>query len=391
MQTHANSFMRLAWQDVSFCVVVPLLVTNMKNSRIFAVLGILGLVMAGPLQAQAPSPEVPGVIVQMVKTEALVSQIEALGTLRANESIRVTSHLTRTVTRINFEDGQRVEKGRILVEMTSAEELAMLEEARINADEARKQLRRVESLVEQGAASESLLDQRRREFESARARLGAVQARVDDLRLQAPFGGVVGLRNISEGALVTPGDLITTLNDDSQMKLDFTLPAVHLQSLAVGLPIQARSRGLGDRSFEGEVVSIDNRIDPVTRAITLRALIPNEDQTLKQGLLMNVQLSTRERQALVVSEAAIVTTGSDHSVYVVRGEQGAWRVEQTPVTLGQRYVGKVEILSGLQADERVVTHGLQKVRDGEPVRILTEESGGEPLQNLLESSSENGA
>src|SRR5688572_19427385 len=174
--------------------------------------------------AQPPADKPVEVIVQAASIKSLTTTIEALGTLRANEAIKLTSNDTKKVTRINFEDGQRVQKGQVLVEMTSREESALLEEARFNADEAKKQLDRVQELAKRGAASESLLDQRVREYESARARYNATESRLKDLVLLAPFSGVVGLREVSVGALVSPGDPITTLNDDSKMKLDFTVP-----------------------------------------------------------------------------------------------------------------------------------------------------------------------
>lgn len=368
----------------------------MIKQRVFWSLILLSLTAWTQAQAQGTDASGgeeaagPEVIVQSAARETIRNRIEALGTLRANESIRLTSNTTKTVTRLNFEDGQRVEQGQVLVEMTSAEELALLDEARTNADNAERQLNRVRSLVDQGAASQSLLDDRRREYESARARFQAVQSRLDDLRIKAPFDGVVGLRNISVGALVTPGDLITTLNDDSIMKLDFTLPAVHMRSVEKGLDITARSRALGDRIFEGEVYSIDNQVDPVTRSITVRALLPNDEGLLKQGLLMQVELFAREREAIVISEAALMTDADEHYVFVVAREgdeeQGDYRVQQRTVTLGQRYPGSVEILEGLEAGEKVVTHGLQKVRAGQPVRIMAEESGGEALEDLLPRS-----
>lgn len=356
----------------------------MKTSAAFIALVLL----CSSVFAQDSGEEAPHVIVQSVTPKAISTRVEALGTLRANESIRLTSHTTKTVTRINFEDGQRVEAGDVLVEMTSAEELALLEEARTNTDESRKQLERVQSLAAQGAASQSLLDERVRAHESAKARYAAIEARLDDLRLKAPFSGFVGLRNISVGALVTPGDLITTINDDSRMKLDFTVPAIYMADLQLGLPIRASSRVFPDEVFTGEVYSIDNQVDPVTRAITVRALLPNEERRLKQGLLMNVELSTREREALMISEAAIVTTGSEHTVFVVADKDGEWQAEERSVSIGQRQVGEVEIVDGLEAGERVVTHGLQRVRSGQPVRILTEESGGDPIRPMLENLQE---
>lgn len=341
---------------------------------------ILVLLMC-PLRLFAQSE--PDVIVQRATLQSLQTRLEALGTVIANESIRLTSNVTKTVTSINFEDGQRVNKGDVLVEMTSNEEQALLDEARFTHEEARKQLERVRSLVERNAASRSLLDQRQREYEAAGARYLALESRLKDLRLVAPFSGVVGLRNISVGALVSPGDLITTLNDDSRMKLDFTVPSIYLRSLQIGLPIKARSRDLGDLLVEGEVFSIDNRIDSVTRAITVRAILPNEQQELKQGMLMSLELFADQRESLVISESALVPLGNQNFVFVIRPEEGKTRVERIPVTIGQRLQGVVEILAGLEANDAVVTHGLQKIRTGQFVNIIAEQTGRESLADLL--------
>ncbi len=341
---------------------------------------ILSVFWAGLAHSQSGDP---GVIVQTVAQESIRNRIEALGTLRGNESIRLTSNMTKTVTRLNFEDGERVEKGRVLVEMTSAEEIALLEEARTNAEDAERQWRRLRALVTQGAASQSMLDEREREYHSAQARYNALEARLEDLRLRAPFDGVVGLRNISVGALVTPGDLITTLVDDQQMKLDFTLPAVHLQAVEPGLEIRARSRALGNELFEGKVSSIDNQIDPVTRSFTVRAILPNDEGQLKPGLLMTVELYTRERDAVMVSEAALMSEGDGHYVFVINNPGSEPVAEQRTVKIGQRFVGRVEILEGLSPGEQVVTHGLQKIQTGQPVVITAEDGGSDPLPELL--------
>ena len=226
--------------------------------------------------------------------------MEVLGTLRANESVDITATVTDTITVIHFEDGQRVNSGDILVEMTSKEEHALLEEELSTLAEAEKQYNRLTPLVARGAASKSLLDQRERERSSAQARLRAIESRLQDRLIKAPFSGVVGLKNISVGALVEPGDVITTLDDDSVMKLDFNVPAIHLASLERGIPIKARSSAYGGREFEGEVISIGSRIDPVTRSITVRALIDNQDRLLKPGLLMTAELLKNRRDAIVI-------------------------------------------------------------------------------------------
>lgn len=365
----------------------------MKKSVFSSYLQAIGFsafsLIAAIVSAQAQSPQSTSkpvdVIVHPVQVQHLQTRIEALGTLRANESIRLTSNVTKTVTRLNFEDGQRVKKGDVLVEMTSGEEQALLDEARFNTDEAKKQLDRVRSLVARNAAAESLLDQRLREYESARARYAAVESRLNDLHLVAPFSGVVGLRNISVGALVTPGNLITTLNDDSKMKLDFTVPAVFLQNLDVGLPIRAFSHDLNNKVFEGKILSIDNQIDPVTRAITVRALLPNEGRELTQGMLMMVELYTNQRDALVVPESALVPFGNNNFVFVTRQDGPAFTVDRREIQIGQRLQGYVEVLNGISDGDKVVIHGLQKIRSGQSVNVIAEKTDRESLAELLSS------
>ena len=342
------------------------------------------LVCASSAYAQAPANTPVEVIVQPASLKNLTTNIEALGTLRANESIMLTSNVTKKVTRINFEDGQRVKKDDVLVETTSREESALLQEARFTADEAKKQLDRVAALVKSKAASESLLDQRVREYEAARARYTATESRLKDLVILAPFSGVVGLRNVSVGALVSPGDLITTLNDDSKMKLDFTVPAIYLRSLVAGLPIVAESRDLGGKVFQGEVYSIDNQIDEVTRAIKVRAILDNKNHELKQGMLMQVDLKAGARDAVIISEAALVPLGSNNFVFLLKQDKDGFIVERKQIVIGERLAGAVEVLSGLAVGDKVVTHGLQKIRGGQQVKVLSEEKPvaehmGEPM------------
>lgn len=363
--------------------------------RLFNAFLLMG---AGLCSSSQAAEKLTEVIVQAATEQSVHSTIEALGTLRANESITLTPNLTKTITQIHFEDGQRVAKGQVLVEMTSAEESALLQEAGYTADEAKKQLERVKSLAKSGAASASLLDQRVREYEAARARYNAVESRLKDLRLIAPFSGVLGLRNVSVGALVSPGDKITTLNDDSKMKLDFTVPSVYLQSLHIGLPISAKSRALGDKSFAGEIFSIDNQIDEVTRAITVRAILDNSHHELKQGMLMLVDLQSAKRQAILISEAALVPLGSENFVFVAKpdaSDSHKAKLERRHIVIGERFAGAVEVRSGLQPQEQVITHGLQKVRDGQQVAVLSVEApvdltkgDDEHLSELLNSAAQ---
>ncbi len=351
-----------------------------QNSRKSVIVLITLLVSLTGVGATAPTP----VIVATARLDRFVDRVEALGTLRANESVSLTASVTETLTAIHFDDGDRVEAGKVLVEMTSAEEHALLEEAQATVAEARRQYERVSSLADQGTAARSLLDERRRQWETARARLTAIESRLQDRLVKAPFAGVVGLRNLSLGALVEPGDLITTLDDDSVMKLEFPVPSTFLSTLRVGLDIVAVTRAYGERRFSGEVKAIDSRVDPVTRSVLVRAVLTNTDRALKPGMLMQVELLKNPRQAIVIPEEALVPLGNDQFVLVLDEEDNN-NVLRRKVIIGARRPGEVEVLEGLQEGDNVITHGTQKVRPGQQVVIQAVDDGTRPLAALLQS------
>ena len=346
---------------------------------------MIGLFLyAGLALAQTP-PATP-VFVTEVRLATIEDRIEALGTLRANESVELTSSVTETVTALHFDDGDRVEAGQVLVEMTSAEEHAQLEEARATVAEARRQYERIRSLREKQTAAESLLDQRRREWETGRARLAAIESRLADRLVRAPFAGVVGLRNVSVGALVEPGDVITTLDDDSIMKLDFSVPAVYFGLLAPGATVTATTRAWEARRFDGQVKSIDSRVDPVTRTVIVRALLPNPDYDLRPGMLMQVELLNRQREAVVIPEECLLAQGDRRFVLVVDKARDN-SVERREIRIGMRRPGEVEVISGLSVGELVITDGALKVRAGSRVAIRAVDDGTAPIHELLESRS----
>ena len=335
-----------------------------------------------PALAVAQTQPATAVFVYKVRLATIEDRIEALGTLRANESVALTSSVTETVTALHFDDGDRVETGQALAEMTSAEEHAQLEEARATVAEAQRQYQRIKSLQEKQTAAVSLLDQRQRELQTGRARLVAIESRLADRLLRAPFAGVIGLRNISVGTLVEPGDIIATLDDDSVMKLDFSVPAIELGLLAPNVPVVARTRTWEGRRFEGVVKSIDSRVDPVTRTIIVRALLPNPERLLRPGMLMQVELLNQQREALVIPEECLLSQGEKQFVLVVDTSADN-TVEQRQVQIGTRRPGEVEIISGLSAGEQVITDGALKVRAGSKVLIRGLDDGTTPISELL--------
>jgi membrane fusion protein (multidrug efflux system) len=346
--------------------------------------------LTSPLQAaDSEPPPATRVIVSPARLDQFADRIEALGTLTANESVALTAAVTETVSAIHFDDGDRVETGQVLVEMTSGEEHAQLEEARVTVNEAYRQYQRVLSLETQGTAAKSLLDERKREWETAKARLAAIESRLADRLIKAPFAGVLGLRDLSVGALVEPGDLITTLDDDSVMKLGFQVPSTYLEVLRPGLEVTATARAYPGRAFQGKVKAVDSRIDAATRAIRVRALLPNPEQTLKPGMLMQVELLQQPRQTIVIPEEALLPQGDRQFVLLV-DQAGGNKVVRREVRIGGRRPGEVEIIDGLQAGEQIITHGTLKVRPGEQVVIGAVADGSRSLHQLLESFAGNG-
>lgn len=342
------------------------------------------LSVTGNCLAQQPTP----IIAAEAKIKQLYDRVEALGTLRANETVEITATVTDSITAIHFTDGQFVKAGDILAEMTSSEEHALLEEEVSRRQEALKRYDRVFSLVARGAVSQAQLDERERELETAEARLRAIESRLQDRLIKAPFSGVVGLRNISLGALVEPGDVITTLDDMSVMKLDFNIPSVYLATLKQGTQVEAVSPAFPDKPFTGSVSSIDSRVDPVTRSIVVRAIIDNGDGLLKPGLLMSVELLKNERAALMIPEEALIPRGEMNVVLLVNESKSPAVAEQRTVAIGARRIGEVEILEGLQPGDKVITHGTLKVRPGQEISIRGMDDGqNKSLSELLSGDS----
>ena len=312
--------------------------------------------------------ELQPVVVAVARKTDFVDRIEALGTTRANETVRVTANVTEKIAGIHFDDGQQVEAGALLVTLDKAEEEADLKAAEAILAERRLAFERAQQLESRQFTSVATLDERRAAVRESEATIGAIKARIEDRVIRAPFAGVVGLRNVSVGALVEPGDLITTLDDLDTIKLDFAVPSTYLATLRPGLPIIARTEAYGAQTFKGEVRSIDSQVDPVTRAVVARALLPNADKLLRPGLLMSVELLKNPRRSIVIPEEALVPEGQHNFVLVVDEGDGN-KVVRREVERGGRRPGEVEIISGLAEGEKVITQGTLLVRPGQRVTI----------------------
>lgn len=324
------------------------------------------------------------VIIAQVEKQTFKDDIEALGTLHANESVVLMSTVTERVKAIHFEDAQRIKKGTLLLEMEIEEELAAQQEQKAILLEARKQVKRYTPLIASGSVAKTNLDNAKLEVSTARARIYAIKSQIQERRIVAPFDGVIGLRDISVGAILDSGTPIATIHDDSVMKLDFALPSLYLSTLKKGIKIKATTDAFPKELFHGKIAHIDNYVDPVTRTITVRALIDNLDHRLKPGLLMHVILQTNVRQTLVIPEEALVPYGEKNFVLAVIEKEKIKTVQKGEVKIGVRAPGKVEVLSGLVEGDQVVIHGSMKAKPGKPIVIQAVKKGDTPLVELLQ-------
>ena len=289
----------------------------------------------------------------------------ALATARANEAIDVTPRISSVVAGIRFEEGQNVNRGDVLVELDSREIRADLDLAEANLRERRSRYGRLETLAASQVVSEVELEEIQAQLQVAEAQVNSARARLEDTLIRAPFAGEIGLRRVSEGGLVQPNTVITTLDDTSVMKLEFSVPEEYLGVVAEGLEIEAAAAAWPDRMFIGSVVGVDSRVDPMTRSLAVVALMPNDERALKPGMFLQVEISRRRESVVLAPEAALVPRQGRQFVYVVNDG----RAEERQVSLGSRRPGQVEITAGLKPGEQIVTQGVQRIRDGLAVRL----------------------
>lgn len=309
------------------------------------------------------------VTAEKVLKRQFVNVLEAEGTARANESIDLTAKTTETIRALHFTDGQSVKAGTVVAELTATEQTADEAAASAALREQEQAFGRATKLAEQGFVSKAGLDAARAALDTARAKVASLRSRMKDRAITAPFDGVLGLRRVSVGSLVKPGDIITTLDDISKIKVDFTVPESEYASLKKGQSVRATAAAFPGRTFLGTVDSIDTRVDPASRAVTVRAIFPNDDASLLAGMLMRVGIESNPRMSLSVPEQSIVPIEDKSYVFVINADRSADRRE---VTTGQREPGIVEVLKGVAENEDVSVEGTMKLRPGSKVKFKSD-------------------
>jgi membrane fusion protein (multidrug efflux system) len=345
--------------------------------------------MIGEFFANMPTPAVT-ISATEVQPTTWTPEIEAIGTLRAAQGVDVAVEAAGVVKTIAFDANDRVEAGRLLIQIDDAVERADLTSAEAALERGRAQLERARRLRETGVAAESTLEDAQTAYAAAESALARIRAVIDQKAIEAPFSGTIGIPQVDEGEYAQPGTVIATLQQLDTMKVDFTVPEQLLGQLHIG---QSASFGLTEESFpyQGKIIGIDPKIDPQTRLVSVRAEVENPDGELRPGQFARVRVQLPPlMDVIALPQTAVVTSLYGDYVYVVEkaeppaaetsaaanesdaaggAEDERLVAKQVFVETGRRQGNQIEIAKGLQPGQTVVTSGQNKLANSTPVTI----------------------
>jgi membrane fusion protein (multidrug efflux system) len=313
-----------------------------------------------------PGGPTPVEVVSLAPT-VVREDLQAVGSLRSNESVILRPEVSGRIAAIGFKDGQIVRKGQLLVALDATLNEAEVAQMKAEYDLALSNLKRSEDLASRQFISSSAQETAASNAQVAEAKLKLAQARLSKMRIVAPFDGSVGIRNVSLGDYVKDGTDLVNVEDLRILKVDFRLPERNYSLVRVGQTIEVVADALPNERWQGRIEAINPKVDADGRSLEVRALLENTSGKLRPGMFVRVRVIVGERtDALLVPEESIVPQGGQFYVYKV--VDGVAR--RMPVTIGVRRDAKVEILQGLAAGDQVVTAGMRLSRDGQPVRVL---------------------
>ena len=317
-----------------------------------------------------PSGGPPEVFVEIdtVRREALPEVVEMVGALIADESVMIRPETEGLVDSVSFAEGQEVEEGTLLVQLRDAEERALLAEAEAQLALARHEFTRAQALAGKRSLSESELDRARAQMEVARARLERRRAELAQKVIRAPFDGVLGARLVAPGDRVDRDTDIVQIDAIDRVKLVFTLPEIAVGLARPGVPLEVGVAPYPGDSFPGEIYFVAPTVDPRNRRLLVKAIVPNADHRLRPGLFANIRAEIAVHDdALVIPETAVAYDARGAFVWKVTDEDVAERIA---VDMGVRTGGRVQVLAGLAAGDRIVSPGTHKPMARSPVRAV---------------------
>jgi membrane fusion protein, multidrug efflux system len=341
-----------------------------------AVLGLIGYLVYTKLtrtekkqaanQRPTGPPQAMRVDGYLIRTEKLENTIESSGTLQSNEEVEIRPELSAKVIQIFFREGTYVSKGAVLIKLYDADLLAQLQKLRSQRELSAKTSERQKYLLAKGGVSQQEADVAAAQVEAFDADIELIQTQLQRTTIRAPFSGTIGLRNISEGAIATPTTVLATLQQTNPLKVDFSVPEKYSDQVRKGDPVEFTVSS-DTKSYRGTVYAIEPKIDLTTRTVRLRALVPNPNNSLRPGQFAKVKLNlSTVSEAMLVPTQAIIPGVREKQVIVQKNGKATFVTVET----GTRMEKKIQIVSGVQPGDTVITSGMLQLKPDAPVKIV---------------------
>lgn len=327
-------------------------------------------------QIKPPPPAV--VAAATVKREQWPSYLSAVGSFTPVAGVNVSNEVAGKIKALHFHSGQTVKAGQLLVELDADTDHAELLGLQAELQLAKARLQRSEKMIQKKYVSQADYDENKAQQEQAAAAVNAKRTRIDKKMIRAPFAGELGIREVDLGQFLSEGANIVSLQQLDPIYLDFSLPERHIAQLARNQVITATVQSYPDRTFTGKIVALNPSVTQDTRALKVRAKLSNTDKLLRPGMFAQIQIESGEANSvLTLPDTAISYNPYGNSVFLIEEHESGLTVQSRQVVTGQSREGRVEILSGLQAGDRVVSAGQVKLRNGMAVTVDTLPAPGE--------------
>ncbi len=325
-----------------------------------------------------PVPPPAVVAAATVQQEDWQVNLSAVGSLVAVAGIEVSSEVAGKVKAIHFDSDQPAKAGQLLVELDAENDVAELAGLEANRRLAQIKYHRSQELIGKNFISKSDFDSNKAQLEESAATVIAKQAVIDKKRIVASFSGQLGMRKVNLGQYLSPGDPVTSLQKLNPIYVDFTLPEEHLAEIKINQELSIRVQAYPEKSFVGRISAINSGIDEKTRSVKIRATLENKEQVLRPGMFAEIKiLLNQNRFVLTVPDTAITYNPYGNSVYIIEPSGKGNTVKLTQIVTGETRQGRVEIIKGLQGNERVVSAGQVKLRNGVAVTVDNNPAPGE--------------
>ncbi len=318
-----------------------------------------------PLMNAAAAPgkiPVSGII---VNSKTIDDKINVTGSITPNESVEIKSEIAGLIKRIHFQEGSKVNKGQLLIDINDDELSAQLEKIQHQKKLVTDNEYRQQQLLEKEAISQEEYEIALTELKSVEADLRILKAQLAKTKIRAPFTGTIGLRYISEGSYVSPNQQIASLVNNNPVKIDFSIPGKYSDKVKVDDKIRFTTEALPEFR-EGKIYAIEPRVDPNTRTLKLRAITPNENYALIPGQFTRIELvfNSYDNTIMIPTEAVIPELGG-HKVFV----QKDGKAQSQEITIGLRTESEIEVVNGLVQSDTLITSGVLQLRPGVAVAV----------------------